>query len=149
MKYCQLWDSVSNLHSKQGSIESQILFGERILQGNSFQYAYSQLLHANTYWRPYPGKIRDTQLIPISNYFQPNAVICSYTAVLEPWNIPIPYASPVCIKKNGELQLPIEIINYIPSKSSNKIKINPKSVRFLSKNFCISSLCINALQNLY
>lgn len=151
MQHYQLWNSVSNLKSKTGSLESQLLFGERILQSHTLHcaYAYSQLLHHNYNWTPYPGKIYDQCLTKVAQYYQPNAIVCSHTAVLDPLNIPIPYGSPICVNHKGSLILPKEIVYQIrPLFTHTELRINTKHVRFLSFNFCITSLCEQALQSL-
>lgn len=111
MKHYQLYTSVSDLSSKHGDLETQLLFGERLLVGKDTYYAYSQLVRDQDIWRPYPVKHMSskTSFSPLSQYILPNAVVRSFEAFLEPWHIPLPYGAPLSIDSRGRVTLPEEV----------------------------------------
>lgn len=140
MKSYLLWDPVASLMSQAGTLESQVLFGERVVRQHLSLSTYSQQVCFQGQWRAYPGIMRNCKLVPILSYLQPNAVICSYSAVLEPLNIALPYGTPIHIDRSGKVLFPKEIHPYISSSPFVRLK----HVRPLSAELCSDSLCLNA-----
>ncbi|WP_348664165.1 C40 family peptidase [Chlamydia vaughanii] len=111
MRHYQLCAPVSDLSSLGGELETQLLFGERLLYKGPKYYAYSQLINDEDIWRPYPVNhiSSKTSFSQLSQYVQPNAAIKSFNAFLEPWHIPLPYGSPLSIDSQGHVYFPEEV----------------------------------------
>lgn len=144
MKNYLLWDPVANLMSEAGSLESQVLFGERVVRQHLNFSTYSQQICYQGQWMAYPGIMQNCKLIPVSSYLQPNAVICSYSAVLEPLNIALPYGTPIHIDRSGKVLFPKEIHPFISSPPFVQLK----HIRPLSLKLCSDSLCLHAYKTL-
>lgn len=145
MDYYQLWDSVANIMSITDSLESQVLFGERITSAPQPPYKHqapSQLLYKDHQWHGYPGIIHNPKLVFIRHYLTPNVVVCSHSAQLEPLGLPVPYGSPLHIDTLGHVHIPEEIRTCIPLPL--KVTIRLDHVRPLSRVFCYDSLCLHA-----
>ncbi|MEF9520024.1 NlpC/P60 family protein [Chlamydia crocodili] len=143
MKHYQLYASVSDLSSTNGDLETQLLFGERLLFNKDTYYAYSQLILDHALWRPYPVKqvSSKTSFSFLSQYILPNAVIKSFNAFLEPWHIPLPYGSPLSIDSRGKVNLPKEIKNGMRSPFDREVPFcNINHVRFCNAPLSIDLL---------
>ncbi|WP_375793429.1 NlpC/P60 family protein [Chlamydia sp. 12-01] len=143
MKHYQLYASVSDLSSIHGDLETQLLFGERLLSGKDTYYAYSQLIFDRDFWRPYPVKYisSKTSFSFLSQYIAPNAVIRSFDAFLEPWHIPLPYGSPLTIDSRGKVSLPEEIKKGMRLPLDKEVPFcNVKHVRFCNTPLSIDLL---------
>ncbi|BAE81247.1 polysaccharide hydrolase-invasin repeat family [Chlamydia felis Fe/C-56] len=111
MKHYQLYAPVSDLSSIHGDLETQLLFGERLLSGKDAHYAYSQLVYNGDFWRPYPVKniSSEASFFHLLQHISPNAAVKSFDAFLEPWHIPLPYGTPLTIDSRGKVFLPEEV----------------------------------------
>lgn len=143
MKHYQLYTSVSDLSSAQGDLETQLLFGERLLAGKLSYYAYSQLIRDHDFWRPYRVSNTSSQssFVLLSQYILPNAVVKSFDAFLEPWHIPLPYGSPLAIDSQGKVSLPQEVKMRMKLPLGKEVPYcNVSHVRFCNEPFSIDLL---------
>lgn len=142
MRHYQLCSSICDFTSSSG-LETQILFGERLLSNNRTTYAYSQLIFHSPHWVPYPGKVLSfDECIGVEDYCTPNAVVNTFDAYLSPWGLPLPFGTPLSMTSKGRVLLPIEIVQYLHSKYKTKgiPFCNTKHVRFLSQPTSIKQL---------
>lgn len=148
MNHYRLYASFSNLFTE--SLETQLLFGERLLcqDGNASYYAYSQWVYSRLgFWRPYPvDRVTERNLFsPLSDGdVRPNAVIKTRQAILEPWHIHLPYGSPLCIDRFGYVQLPQSILSSYPH--ADRVYCDVRHVRFLQEESCMRHLINDANQ---
>ncbi|SPN73396.1 Gamma-D-glutamyl-L-lysine endopeptidase,NlpC/P60 family [Chlamydia serpentis] len=134
MKHYLSFSPSADFFSEKGSIETQVLFGERILfQGNKC-YAYSQLFQDQSSWKPYPGYGFCSTLVPYNPelYITPNVAITSLNAFLDPWNIPLPFGTLLCINSRNTVSFPNHILSYLNSIWGPGIpKCDPQHFRYL------------------
>ncbi|EPP35109.1 nlpC/P60 family protein [Chlamydia ibidis] len=134
MTYYYLSSSVVDLRSIAGELETQLLFGERLICSTSKCFAYSQLTYNRGTWQPYPIDIfpENSSFSILSSPLIPNAVVHSFNAILEPWGIPLPYGTPLTIDKQGHVSLPREMLALFPTNSNKKSFCDPRHYSFLS-----------------
>ena len=132
MLYASL-SPVCDLLSNSEGIETQILFGERVCKYNNRFYAYSQLFFSS-FWQPYPGDSLKKIPLLAPQISTPNAVVCSQEAFLEPWHIPIPFASPLHINSSNQVSLSsdgIALLNFFYKSNHPKGFCLTKNFQFL------------------
>ncbi|AGW38933.1 C40 family peptidase [Chlamydia pecorum] len=144
MQYYRIFSSIADLYSPCGGLETQLLFGESVLSGGSGRfYAYSQIVRDQYFWRPYPGTLALEQLVPcvVHSDCTPNAAVISFSALLEPWKLPLPFGTLLSLSPNNQLSLPSEMVKYLSQTFGPGIPTcNPRDIRHLKEN--ISSSCL-------
>ena len=137
-----LLSPVCDLLSDSAGIETQILFGERVIEHNNRHYDYSQLFFSS-FWQPYPGDFFKEIPLFSSESISPNAVICSQEAFLEPWHLPLPFSSPLHISRHDQVSLSSEsiaLLNSFSKKNCTKAFCSAKHFRFLNASFSSKDL---------
>lgn len=137
-----LLSPVCDLLSDSQDIETQVLFGERVFLHNNRHYAYSQLFFSS-FWQPYPGASLKERPLFSSQNPSPNAIICSQEAFLEPWHIPLPFASPLHINTVNQVVLSPESIAALNVFSKSHFVegfCHTKNFRFLDAPFSSEDL---------
>lgn len=126
----QVCTPVSNL-TVRNSLETQLLFGERVLYTKQAFYACNQLVFDPPSWRPYPGSMDLKTLVCIQNFPNPTAIVYTFDATLEPWNLPLPCGTLLTITSKGLVQLPPQMLAYIHNTlGPGTPQCDPKYLRF-------------------
>ncbi|ANH78998.1 C40 family peptidase [Candidatus Chlamydia sanziniae] len=149
MKHCLLYSPFANLFSEEGDLETQILFGERVLFCNHKCYAYSQLFKDGALWRPYPGNrlCADHMTCFSSIRLEPNAAIVSSSALLKPWNIPLPFGTLLVVDSKNRVRFPKEVLEALVEVwGPGEPWCVSRHLRFLNRDFSMENLFRDAEQ---
>ncbi|WP_201456932.1 C40 family peptidase [Chlamydia sp. 17-3921] len=147
MQRYQLYSPVADLFSETGGLETQLLFGERVLYKCGRYYACSQLIKDGDFWRPYPGNLFSKQVSPCTfpTNYHPNAAVISFSATLDPWNIPLPFGSLLTLDSDHRLLLPSTVSNCLSKFFGiEKPSCNPLHVRRFEEKISIKNLLQDA-----
>ncbi|WP_239923163.1 C40 family peptidase [Candidatus Chlamydia corallus] len=137
----------ADFFSKKGNIETQVLFGERVLFQGDTCYAYSQLFQNQLSWKPYPGHRFCSTLIPCNPEFRinPNVSVTSLNACLDPWGIPLPFGTLLNVNSQNIVVFPKNILNCIHAIwDSRTPRCDPKHLRRLNDNVSVELLLKDA-----
>ncbi|BAA98455.1 C40 family peptidase [Chlamydia pneumoniae] len=147
MKHYLSFSPSADFFSKQGAIETQVLFGERVLVKGSTCYAYSQLFHNELLWKPYPGHSFRSTLVPCTPEFHihPNVSVVSVDAFLDPWGIPLPFGTLLHVNSQNTVIFPKDILNHMNTIwGSGTPQCDPRHLRRLNYNFLAELLIKDA-----